>query len=573
MKKFNHRLYLITSFAVLIVAGFINTASNAQLRLGAGPGAGSGVKPVADSTAIKTINAAGFKRHLAVLASDSLGGRKPFTKGETLTLDYLTRQCKDLALKPGNRGTYLQDVPMVEINSTAFDGLQIQGAKGTVRLSFKTDFVAITRRVQAAISVQNSDVVFAGYGIVAPEYHWNDYAGLNVRGKTVLVLVNDPGYNDPTLFRGKNMTYYGRWTYKYEEAARQGAAALLIIHDTGPASYPWSVVRSSNTGAKLHLQTPDNDLHRAAVEGWITQESTHKIFQLAGVSEDEITKAGKPGFKGVDLRLTASVSLKNTIKRSTSHNVIAVLPGKTRPGEYIIYSAHWDHFGTGESVKGDSIYNGAIDNATGCAALLEIAGAFKAQKQAPGRSVVFLFVTAEEQGLLGSEYYASNPVYPVKKTVANLNIDALLADGPMKDISIVGYGQSELEDYAGRSASKQGRIIRKDPNPSRGSFFRSDHFNFAKVGVPALDPETGDISMEHGEAWGKAAKEDYTKNRYHQPSDNFEPAKWDLRGIVNDTRLLYDVGYTLSRESTYPKWKPGSEFKAIREKSLSSLTD
>lgn len=527
----------------------------------------AGVEP--DSTSLKAINDSAFAKHIAVLASDDFEGRKPFTTGETKTINYLKTEFEKLGLKPGNGDSYFQEVPMVDIKSTPTD-MMIKTAAGNTGTSLKylDNFVAATRHVTDQVKIENSEMVFAGYGIVAPEYKWNDYEGLDVKGKTVVVMVNDPGFSDSTLFKGKTMTYYGRWTYKFEEAARQGAAGVIIIHDTAPASYPWSVVRSGWSKSKLYLAAKDNNSSRAPMEGWITMDVAKNLFKLAGKSEDLMKQAGKKGFKPVDLGLKVSLTINNTIKKSVSNNVVAVLPGTKRADEYLIYSGHWDHLGKGEAINGDSIYNGAVDNATGTAALLLLADAFKKAKQQPERSILFIALTGEEQGLLGSEYYASHPLVPVNKTVADINIDAMEASGMSKDIVVVGYGQSELEDYLTDAAKKQDRIIAKDPNPSAGSYFRSDHFNFAKVGIPALYTGNGINNVKHGEAWGKAQQEDYTKNRYHAPGDNFEPAKWDFSGMVADLRLLFDVGYRLSNESTFPDWKEGSEFKAIRAKSM-----
>ncbi|TCC89302.1 M28 family peptidase [Pedobacter frigiditerrae] len=524
---------------------------------------------VADSIALKTINDTAFSKHIAVLASDDFEGRKPFTDGETKTINYLEGEFKKLGLKPGNGESYFQDVPMVDIKSTPSD-LTIKTTKGLgiKSLKFLDDFVGATRHVTEQVKVENSEMVFAGYGIVAPEYKWNDYEGLDVKGKTVVVMVNDPGFSDSTLFKGKTMTYYGRWTYKFEEAARQGATGVIIIHEDKAASYPWAVVRSGWSKSKLYLESADGNKSRALMEGWITQDVAKAMFRMAGKSADLMFQAGKKGFKAVDLGLNVSTTINNTIKKSISHNVAAVLPGTKRADEYIIYSGHWDHLGKGEAVNGDSIYNGAVDNATGTAALLVLAEAFKKAKILPERSILFLSVTAEEQGLLGSEYYGSHPLVPVNKTVANINIDAMQANGKTKDIIAVGFGQSELEDYLVEAAKKQGRVVVKDSNPSAGYYFRSDHFNFAKVGIPALYTETGDDNVAKGLAWGKAQKEDYTTNRYHAPADNFEPAKWDFSGMVEDLRLLFSVGYRLSNETTFPSWKEGSEFKAIREKSM-----
>ncbi|TDE11671.1 M28 family metallopeptidase [Dyadobacter psychrotolerans] len=508
-----------------------------------------------------------FTKHIAVLASDSLEGRKPFSTGEEKTINYLKTEFEKMGLLPGNGDSYFQKVPMVDIMSKPAGQLIFKNAKGSISLNYLDDFVAATRRVREQVSVQNSEMIFAGYGIVAPEYGWNDYDGLDVKGKTVVVLVNDPGFSDSTLFKGKTMTYYGRWTYKFEEAARQGATGVIIIHDTKPASYGWAVVRSGWSKSKLYLQAEDDNMSRAVMEGWITMESAKKLFTLAGVSDTLLAAAGKKGFRPVPLHVNSSITLNNTIKKSESNNVLALLPGTGKKDEYIIYSAHWDHFGKGEPIDGDSIYNGAADNASGTAALLELAHAFTQTKTKPSRSVVFLSVTAEEQGLLGSDYYASHPVYPVNKTVADINMDVLQPFGRMKDIIIVGKGQSELDEYAEQAAAEQGRTTRGEPDPSGGWYFRSDHFNFAKVGIPSMYIENGSVSVEHGEEWGEAQKKEYNDKRYHAPTDEYS-SDWDLSGIVEDIRLLFDVGYRLSNETTFPGWKAGSEFKAIRDKSM-----
>jgi Zn-dependent M28 family amino/carboxypeptidase len=513
------------------------------------------------------INGKAFDKHIKVLASDEFEGRKPFSPGETKTIHYLKTEFEKLRLKPGNGKSYFQDVPMVDIMSTPAGALVMKGKDGEISLNYLTDFVAATRRVQNQVKVENSEMVFAGYGIVAPEYGWNDYAGLDVKGKTVLVLVNDPGIVDDNLFKGNTMTYYGRWTYKFEEAARQGAAGVLIIHDTGPASYGWSVVRSGWSKSKLYLQAADDNRSRAAMEGWITLESAKKLFQLAGIKPDVMHEASKKGFKPVPLGVKTSLVINNQIKKSTSHNVIALLPGTTRANEYVVYTAHWDHFGKGEAIKGDSIYNGAADDASGTAALMEIATAFTQLKKKPARSIVFLVVTAEEQGLLGSEYYCSHPVYPLDKTVADINMDVLQPFGRTKDVIVVGKGQSELDEYLDAEAKKQDRFTRGEPNPSGGWYFRSDHFNFAKVGVPSLYIENGVISRQHGEEWGKAQKEEFNLYRYHMPTDEYS-SSWDLTGIVEDMKLLYEVGHRISNETTFPGWKKGSEFKAARDKMM-----
>lgn len=519
-----------------------------------------------DSGAIKSINEQSFAKHIRILASDEFKGRKPFTIGETKTINYLKTEFEKLGLKPGNGKSFFQEVPMVDIKSLPEEQLVIKGKNGSVTASYLTGFVAGTKHVATEVSITNSPLVFAGYGIVAPEYNWNDYAGLDVKGKTVVVMINDPGLSDPGLFKGKNMTYYGRWTYKFEEAARQGATGILIIHDDVPAGYPWSVVRSGWNKSKLQLETADQNKSRATVEGWISLDIAKQLFALAGKDENLFKEALKPGFKAVDLGLTTSLKIKTTIKRSVSNNVLALIPGTKRADEAVIYSAHWDHFGIGEVIKGDSVYHGAVDNATGVAALLELATAFKNAKVKPERSVLFISFTGEEQGLLGSEYYAKYPAFPAKKSVADLNMDMMGLAGKTKDIVVYGYGQSELEDYAASSAKKQGRIIVADPVPSSGLYYRSDHFNFAKVGIPSLFTGSGVDNVTHGREWGMKQADNYIKTRYHSPQDNFDEKTWDMSGMVEDVRLLFDMGFRLSIEKGFPKWKTGSEFKAIREK-------
>jgi len=510
-----------------------------------------------------------IKSHIAALANDSLMGRKPFTEGENRAIRYISQQFKQIGLEPGNNGSYFQDVPMVEIKGTPSKTMEVTG-KTSYSLQNSTDFVAFTQQEQEEVDLKNAPVVFAGYGVVAPEYHWNDYAGLDVKGKIVLVLVNDPGFKsgDPNFFKGDTMTYYGRWTYKFEEAARQGAAGVLVIHQTEAASYPWSVVSSSNTGARLYLRQANKHMDRCKMEGWISDGATRKLLASAGITGDIRALARKRGFKAMPLGLNASVSIHNQLKYSTSHNVIGLLKGSSNPGEYIIYTAHWDHFGIGKpDAKGDSIYNGAVDNADGTASLISMAKAFADTKEKPKRSIIFLAVTGEEQGLLGSEYYATHPIYPLNKTVANLNMDALGNYGETKDIAITGKGQNDLDDYIERYATEGGLTVVGDRKPWAGGYFRSDHFNFAKVGVPALDMNNGDVSMKHDTAWAKKKQDDYTANHYHQPSDNYSP-DMDATGMAQIANLLYRLGYQLSNETTFPGWKAGSEFKAVREKSM-----
>ena len=522
----------------------------------------SGTKNNADSAQVLESTIA---THLERLASDDFLGRKPFTKGETLTVNYLKDEFSKLGLSPGNGDSFFQEVPMVEITGTPSRNMMISSKKGKFNLKVLKDFVAVTNKAVGEVSLNNSELVFAGYGIVAPEYGWNDYEGIDWKGKTAVVLVNDPGFQsgDSTLFKGNEMTYYGRWTYKYEEAARQGAAGVIIIHDTKPASYGWNVVESGWSGSKL---TIESDLPLVDVESWISSESAAKIFNVSIMKgKDYKVLARTKGFKPVELGVKTSVKITNKIKKDVSKNVVAMIPGTDQKDEYIIYSGHWDHFGIGKAIDGDSIYNGSVDNASGTAGLLAIAEAFKKSKPTK-RSIVFIAVTAEEQGLLGSAYYSAYPIFDPKKTVANINIDALDSPGKMKDLTITGFGQSEMDEYVEAAASKQNRYIIPDPEAEKGYFFRSDHFNFAKIGIPALyasgSYEGFDISVTDI----KKHNDYYRANKYHQPSDEFDAKTTVLSGVQLDLQLFYNVGLRLANETYFPKWYNGSEFKAARDK-------
>ena len=507
-------------------------------------------------------------RHIAVLSSDDFQGRMPFTEGETKTINYIKDQFEAAGLLPGNGDSYFQEVPMVELEAINISPMVIKANDKEIDFAFKSDFVALTRRVTEHIEITNSEMVFAGFGIVAPEYDWNDYKGLDVAGKTVIVLVNDPGFDtgDDSFFKGDAMTYYGRWTYKYEEAARQGATAILIVHDTEPAAYPWAVVENGWTGANLYLNAEDENMSRCKAEGWITTETAKAIFVAANRPDYDFTSAAqKRDFESFSVDMKLSISFDNTINRSSSQNVAGLITGTQAPEDIIIYSGHWDHLGIGFQVDGDSIYNGAIDNASGIAAIIEIASRFADSENPPKRSVLFLAVTAEEQGLLGSAYYAENPIFPPANTVANLNIDALNALGEMKDLTVVGYGQSEMDELAQEAATKQGRYILPDQHPSKGYFFRSDHFNFAKVGIPALYASGSHEHFTKGVEWTEAQNAAFVAKNYHQPSDEMQD-NWDLSGFVQDAELLYDIGNKLAQDpELWPKWKEGSEFKAARE--------
>jgi Zn-dependent M28 family amino/carboxypeptidase len=516
--------------------------------------------------------------HIKVLSSDEYEGRAPGTKGEDLSVKYIEEQFKKLNLKPGNPdGTYVQKVPLVGILGK--QGTPLTFTKGAQKQTLKwaDDVVAWTKRVGDGASIDNTDVVFAGYGVEAPEYKWNDFKDVDVKGKTIIVLVNDPAVPDPSnpskldpnVFKGDAMTYYGRWTYKFEEGARKGAAAILIVHETAPAGYPFKVVQG-NLNEKFDLVTPDKNMSRANIEGWITTDAAKKILAMGGQDFERLKQQARTReFKPVALGLKASMAVKNTLRTIDSQNVVAKLEGSDPAlrSEYVVYSAHWDHLGVGAPVNGDKIYNGALDNASGVATVLEIARAFTQIQPQPKRSILFLMVTAEEQGLLGSQYYSISPLYPLNKTLANINIDGVNQWGPTKDITVIGMGASDLDDYLKAAADEQGRVLRPDPEPEKGFYYRSDHFNFAKQGVPALDPDSGIDFVGKSADYGRKKRDEYTEKDYHAPSDEVKP-DWDLTGAMDDAQLFFAVGYRVANASKFPDWKPGNEFKAKREESL-----
>jgi Zn-dependent M28 family amino/carboxypeptidase len=517
--------------------------------------------------ALASLSTDELAQDVKILSSDEFEGRFPASPGEEKTIAFLKDEFEKAGLEPGNGDSYFQDVPLVEITSVPVGDLTIAGGAEPLAFVFEDDFVGLTLRVQEEVTVTDSEMIFVGYGIVAPEYQWNDYEGIDVKGKTVVMLVNDPGFatQDPQLFNGRAMTYYGRWTYKYEEAARQGAACAIIIHETEPAAYGWGVVQNGWTGPNFSLVTEDGNASRCAVESWITLDTAKAIFGAAGKNYEELKKSAEtPGFESVSLGLKANLAMKNKIRKAVSRNVIGLLPGSELADEYIIYTAHWDHFGKKPELEGDQIFNGALDNATGTAALIELAEAFEKLGSPPKRSILFLAVTAEEQGLLGSDYYATHPIYPLTKTAAVINMDSLNIYGRMKDIRIIGYGQSELDDYVKTYAEEVGRIVLPNPTPEKGSFFRSDHFPFAKQGVPALNAGSGVQHMEKGEKWAMEQIENYVREKYHKPSDEFDPS-WDLSGLLDDLHMYFTLGYRLSMESIFPNWKEGSEFKLKRD--------
>jgi Zn-dependent M28 family amino/carboxypeptidase len=516
----------------------------------------------------------GFARHVETLASDEFEGRRPATKGEEKTVAYIEKSFRDLGLKPGAGDSYLQPVPFVELTTRAADTIRIAGKGEPFELRYGDEAVYWTKRVVPEVSLDASDLVFVGYGIVDPAQGWNDYAGLDMAGKTAVILVNDPGYatGDAQLFNGRAMTYFGRWTYKYEEASRQGAAAAIVIHEEKPAAYPWAVVQNGAARPQLDIDKPDGNADRVAVEGWMTRDSAVRVMQAAGLDYDEMkARAAKRGFKPVNLGLKASTSVRNAIRRATSYNVIGIVEGARRPDEYVILTAHWDHLGKALAFSGDSVFNGAIDNATGMAALLELARAFSEVRPKPERTVIFAALTGEESGLLGSRYYADNPTVPLASVAGGINIDAIYVYGRTRDVTVVGYGASELEAYLGEAAARQDRVLRPEPTPEKGTYYRSDHFNLAKKGVPMLYAKSGIDSREHGAEWGLAQQADYIANRYHKPSDEFDP-NWDLSGAVEDVALYFDVAYRLSNETGFPEWNPGNEFRPVREKSRADAT-
>ena len=513
-----------------------------------------------------------MKEVVKEISSDAYEGRAPGTVGEEKTLAYLVQRFEALGLKPGNKGSWFQDVPLVEIDAKNVSPLRFTGGKTAVSASYGPEMVIATYRTgQPHIDVKDSPVVFVGYGINAPEKKWNDYAGVNVKGKTVVILVNDPDYQTPTLrgpFNGRAMTYYGRWTYKFEEAARQGAAAAIIVHDTVPAAYGWNVVQSSWTGAQHVADSANGNANQSAAIGWIQKDKAAALMASAGLNLDTLMAAArKRGFRAVPLRnVKASVSFDNAIRKHSSKNVVALLPGKTRPDEYVLYAAHWDHLGHCEAAPdGDDICNGAIDNATGTAALVALAEA-NVKAGPTDRSQVFLAVTAEESGLLGSAYYGDHPVFPLSRTVGGVNMDALSMAGLAKNVVVIGKGKSQLDAYLDRALAAQKRVASLEPTPEKGFYYRSDHFSFAKHGVPMLYFEGGQDLVKGGPAAGARAAKDYEEHHYHGPKDEYDP-KWDWSGVKADLKLYYDVGRALANTTDWPNWMPGDEFRAIRDRS------
>jgi len=541
--------------------------------------AGPAPAPTADplATAEAAITSDLLLGHIKVLASDEFEGRLPGTPGEDKSVAYITGQFKALHLAPGNPdGRYVQDVPLVGIAGTP--RMQMVSGGKAIKLDAGPDFVAATARFVPEVKVSNSPMVFVGYGVQAPEYGWDDYKGLDLKGKTLVMLINDPAVPDPahpdqldpTMFKGSAMTYYGRWTYKYEIASQLGASAAIIIHETRPAAYPWEVVRNSWSGEQFSLAAEDRNMSKVPVQAWITLDKAHELFKDAGVDFDTLKQqALSRDFRPVPLNARASFTIDNTVREVQSHNIVAKLEGSdpALKDQYIVYTAHWDHLGRDPSLAGDQIYNGAADNASGVAGLLAIAKAYTALPTPPKRSVLFVSVTAEEQGLLGSRHYATHPLYPLTRTLADFNMDVLNTYGATRDTQVIGSGQNSLEDSYAQVAARHGRVVVADSDPEKGYYYRSDQFEFAKEGLPALYVKRGIDVIGKPAGYGKAQLDDYTAHRYHKPSDEVQP-DWDLSGAVADTQLLFETGDVVANGSVWPTWKAGSEFKAIRERSL-----
>jgi Zn-dependent M28 family amino/carboxypeptidase len=525
------------------------------------------------------ISEAGILEHIKVLSSDKFEGRLPGTRGGELAVQYISEQFKKLGVAPGNPdGNYLQAVSLEGVRSTASGSFSVAGR--TITLEFPQNAVARSEHFVPSVDVKNSDIVFVGYGVVAPEYHWDDYKGVDVRGKTLIMLINDPPVPDPKdpskldehMFKGRAMTYYGRWTYKYEIASEKGAAAAIIVHQTEPAAYPWEVVQNSWSGEKFGTAAADKHLERVAIESWMTLDKTRELFAAAGLDFDALYKsAARADFKPVALKARANLHVTNELRTVESYNVVGRIEGSDvkRRDEFVIYTAHWDHFGRNPNLVGNQIFHGAEDNASGVAGLLEIAKAFKALPRPPARSILFMGVTSEEQGLLGANWYAMHPLYPLAHTVADINMDGLNVWGRTRDLTVPGMGQSTLEDTLTQLAQARGRTVLADQEPEKGYYYRADHFEFAKVGVPAITYGSGYDYIGRPSGWGLQKHQDYTAHDYHKPSDEIK-ADWDLSGTVEDLQLLMDLGYVVAQSPEYPQWKSGSEFKARRDAMMAS---
>jgi Zn-dependent M28 family amino/carboxypeptidase len=517
------------------------------------------------ASALASITATELGAHIKKLSSNAFGGRAPATPGGVKTVDYIRAHFKALGLKPAWHGKYFQSVPLTEITAHPAN-FTITGHGKRTTLNYLTDEVAVTKREQKTVKIKGSPIVFVGFGIDAPAFHWNDFKAINVKGKTIIVLVNDPGFYNPKLFHGKHMTYYGRWTYKYEEAARQHAAAVLVVHQTGPAGYGWGVVRNSWSGHQFEITRKDKNRGRAGVEGWITHAEAVRLFKQAGLDFAKLKVAAeKPGFKAVALGLKLSLTLHSTIQHKQSRNVIAELPGSKRPDEAIVYSAHWDHFGANPNLKGDNIFNGAVDNGSGSSSLLALAKAFTLVKPHPARSVLFLATTSEEQGLLGAEYYTEHPAIPLAQTVADINMDIMNVYGKTRDLTVIGYGKSRLDRWLAPAAKAEGMMLKPYPHPATGMFYRTDLLEFAKRGVPGTVTASGYDYIGKPAGWGEKKWADYFAHHYHKPSDEYNP-NWDLSGLAQQVRALFRLGLNLADSNAWPNWNRGVPFRKLRAK-------
>jgi Zn-dependent M28 family amino/carboxypeptidase len=527
--------------------------------------------------ALDAITPDGLLAHIKILASDEFEGRAPGTKGEELSVKYITDQFKQVGLKPGNPdGTYTQEVPLVGIKSQPKMSFAV-GDK-MIDLKYPDDFVASSARLEPEIKIHNSDVVFVGYGIVAPEYGWDDYKDIDVRGKTILTLINDPPIPDPKdsakfddkMFKGKAMTYYGRWTYKHEIAAKKGAAAAVIIHETEPAAYPYTVVKTSWAKENYEIDAPDKNSEAVKARAWITLDAAKKLLADCGQDFDALKKSAvTKQFRPVALDAKANIDIQQQLRSFKSHNVIGKLDGSDSKlrDEYLTYTAHWDHLGRRSELQGDQIFNGAIDNASGVAAVIQLAAAFMKLNPPPKRSVLFMATTAEEAGLLGARFYAEHPLYPLEKTLADINIDTVNPWGKTRDIEDLSENNSTLDGLLAVAARRNDRVMTPNSQPEKGRFYRADHFEFSKRGVPALYTGGGKDLVGKPAGFGQQKKDDYTAHHYHQVSDEVNP-EWDLSGAVQDIQLLFEVGYQVANGDEFPEWKPGSEFKEKRDVTL-----
>ncbi len=539
------------------------------------PPAEDTVAPATESDALRAQVEADLHAHTKVMAADDFGGRAPGTEGEEKTIAYLVAQFEALGLEPGNGDSWFQEVPITSVDTDPSVVMAIRGADFSRDLAYGTDMMVSTQQQLESVSVADSPLVFVGYGISAPERDWDDFGDMDLSDKTVVILINDPGYatQDPEVFNGNTMTYYGRWTYKYEEAARRGANGAIIVHQTRPAAYPWEVVSGSWSGPQIGLTDDNQHRDKVEAEAWVTEDVARALFAAAGLDFDALAEAAtRPDFTAVPMGdLKMSVALENTLASARSNNVLARMPGTKYPDEHIAYSAHWDHLGIKEGAEGeDKIYNGASDNASGTAALIALAR-LHAEAGAPERSLLFAAVTAEESGLLGAKWYVENPPHSLETTVANLNMDNIYGgvDGRTHDVAVVGFGNSQLEFFLAAAAEQQGRTLVQEPSPEKGYYYRSDHFNFAKQGVPALYLTRGVDSVEHGREWGQQQLDNYTAYDYHKPSDEYSP-DWDLSGAADNVLLFYTVATELANSRDWPNWNPGTEFKSKRDETIAS---